>query len=56
MHPDIANQLGEFRRSELFAEAAHQRLVNDTRRAAAGRSGEPGEHRRWWQSLRVRWA
>jgi hypothetical protein len=56
MHPDIAAQLAEFDRGELFAEAAHQRLVNEARRAGAGRIGQPGDSRRRWRSLRLKWA
>jgi hypothetical protein len=33
MHPEIANQLAEFRRAELIAEAAHQPLVREAKQA-----------------------
>ena len=66
MHPEIANQLAEFRRAELIAEAAHQPPVREAKQARADRGGQqvgarlasagrarPGRHRRVSGQLRV---
>lgn len=49
MHPDIANQLAEFRHAELVADAAHHRLVREARQT--GGSDRPQTTRRWWWVL-----
>jgi hypothetical protein len=48
MHPDIAYQLGEFRRADLIADADHHRLVNEARGARRpGGQGRPWAPRNW---------
>ena len=51
MHPEIANQLAEFRRAELIAEAAHQPLVREAKQARADRGGQ--QVVRGWRRLVV---
>jgi len=53
MHPDIANQLVEFRHAEFVAEAAHQRLVREA--ANQARTDHVGHSRipRTWRRLLV---
>lgn len=53
MHPDIAYELGELRRSQLLAEAVHQRLVNEAIAARTSQTDHSWEPRRWWRVLRL---
>jgi hypothetical protein len=50
MHPEIANQLAQFRHVDLVAEAAHRRLAREARQAG-GRSDRHRTTRRWWWVL-----
>ena len=51
MHPDIAYKMMGQRHNELVAEAAHQRLVRESRQAGGGRGGRHHTTRRWWWVL-----
>jgi hypothetical protein len=50
MHPDIANQLAEFRHADLVAESVYQRLAREVRQAGGG-SDRHRTTRRWWWVL-----
>jgi hypothetical protein len=52
MHPHIAYELGELRRSELLAEAAHQRLIHSAKGARTASTGRGGHRAPLWWRLR----
>jgi hypothetical protein len=45
-HAEVAMRLNETRRAELIAEAAHDRLVREAKKAARGRTGQRRTARR----------
>jgi hypothetical protein len=51
MHPDIAYSLGELRRAEFLAEAAHERLVREARGPRTARIHRRGGAGQWWRVL-----
>jgi hypothetical protein len=51
VHPDMANQVAEFRHAELVAQAAHQRLVDEARQGRIGLAGGRRTPHRWWHVL-----
>lgn len=51
MHSHIAYHLADQRHAELIAEAAHQRLINETRQARTDADGRRRVVRRWWWVL-----
>jgi hypothetical protein len=51
MHPDIAYSLGELRRAEFLAEAAHQRLIREAKGPRVPRTKHRGDTPQWWGFL-----